>query len=434
MKRLLLYLQNHQTRIASLVLFIFSVGIVVYLNPREVKFKYEFQKGKPWLYDNLVAPYDFPVLKSDETIEKEKREIRDSKTIFLKKKPEVAEDALANLEENYEDKWQRATTGVSDSAAVFKTKPPKGLKDRLLNQGKSVLAGIYDQGILKPIENSDLKYGEVLMTIKGISTPVQFSDFYSITTASEKVRDAFADEEEQYRNFILPLVLEQLDYNVYLDQNTTGNYLSSQLESIVPTRGVVQQGELIIFKGNIVDDDKFAKLQSLKLSYQGSSSSRYGFFYLLAGQILQIGLLFLVLYIFLIQFRKQLMEDISKLTFILINILFIVALVRVVLNVGVEYVYLIPFTILPITLRSFFDTRLALFVNMVAILICGVMVPNSFEFIYLQFVAGVFSVVLVHNLYKRSQLFLTAAKIILVYSLSYLGMAILQEGSLDADQ
>src|SRR5690606_2193944 len=111
-------------------------------------------------------------------------------------------------------------------------------------------------------------------------------------------------------------------------------------------------------------------------------------------------------------------------------VLMVVGLCRVVLDFGVNYIYLVPFTILPITLRSFFDTRLALFVHMMAILLCGLMLPNSFEFVFLQFVAGVFSVVLVNNLYKRSQMFFTAAKIILVYCISYFSMAIIQEGSL----
>ena len=92
MKKLLLYLQNHQTRYAGLVLFAISIALVVYVNPREVKFKYEFQKGKPWLYENLVAPFDFPVLKSKEALEKERNAIVEGKTIFLRKGDDVAED------------------------------------------------------------------------------------------------------------------------------------------------------------------------------------------------------------------------------------------------------------------------------------------------------------------------------------------------------
>ncbi len=431
MKSLLLYLQNHQTRIGSLVLFTLSIAFVVYLTPREVKFKYEFQKGKPWLYENLVAPFDFPVIKTPEEIEAEKERLDKEKTLFLKAKDDVPESALAGFEAEFNSDWNRAVLGEDSigrpgSGEVF----TEALKTRLEDKGKKVLTAIYKKGVLRPFEKEGLTYGEVLLTSQGVSSTVQLTDYYSIATATEAVRSAFKDEPDFVRRVIVPSLLDQLQYNIDLDQKTTDNYLQSQMEGIVPTRGVVLVDELIIFKGNIVDDEKFAKLNSLKLSYQGSFDNKFGVYYLLAGQILQIGLLFAVLYIFLMQFRKQLMEDITKLTFILMNVLFVVLLVRLVLSFGVQYVYLVPFTILPITLKSFFDTRLALFVNMVAVLICGIMLPNSFEFIYLQFIAGVFSVVLVNNLYKRSQLFFTAAKIILVYCLSYLAMAVIQEGNL----
>ncbi|MGB0177726.1 MAG: phosphohydrolase, partial [Owenweeksia sp.] len=94
MKKLLLYLQNRQTQLASILLFVLSVAFVVYLNPREAKFKYEFQKGKPWLYENLVAPFDFAVVKSPEALEKERRQLRENKTLFLTREENLQAEAL----------------------------------------------------------------------------------------------------------------------------------------------------------------------------------------------------------------------------------------------------------------------------------------------------------------------------------------------------
>ncbi|AEV32084.1 HD family phosphohydrolase [Owenweeksia hongkongensis] len=429
MKKLLLYLQNHQTRFAGLVLFAISIALVVYINPREVKFKYEFQKGKPWLYENLVAPFDFPVLKTDEELEKERKSIVESKTMFLRKDDDVAEDALIAFEDEYKIEWNK----IEAVAPLGKKGTPKvkdAFRRSVKNTARDLLGEVYQKGVLKPVGDDEGKVGEVLITVKGVSSPARIQDFHSISTATSAIRKAYADSSEAMQDFIIPILLSHLDYNVFYDEKLSGSYLKSQLEGIVPTRGIVQEGELIIFKGNIIDDEKFAKLNSLRKSYEGSYSGQYSFYFILSGQILQIGLLFSVLFVFLTQFRKQIMEDVSKLTFILINVLMVVGLCRVVLDFGVTYIYLVPFTILPITLRSFFDTRLALFVHMMAILLCGLMLPNSFEFVFLQFVAGVFSVVLVNNLYKRSQLFFTAAKIILVYCISYFSMAIIQEGSL----
>ncbi|MDZ7847236.1 MAG: hypothetical protein U5L96_10925 [Owenweeksia sp.] len=277
-----------------------------------------------------------------------------------------------------------------------------------------------------------VSFSEVMLSQQGVNKLVDLRDFLSVNEASDFVqREAAKWEQKAATNFMVPLVLAQLEHNIFYNEKLTQKFLESELNNILPTRNMVEKGELIILKGNIVDDEKYAKLYSLREAFEGAYAGKANWLYVLFGQLLQVGLLFSLLYIFLRQFRSQLMEDISKLTFILVNILFMVAMVRVVVDFGVEYIWLIPFPILPITLRSFFDTRLALFVHTIAILLCGFLVPNSFVFIYLQFVAGVFSIVLVNNLYKRSQLFFTAAKIILVYCLAYLSVAIIQEGTWD---
>jgi len=442
MKKLLLYLQNHQTSIAGLVLFALSVAFTVYISPRETKFRYEFTKGKPWLYDDLVAPYDFPVFKTEQEIEEERKEVRETKTIFLIKNRNVAENALLEFEESFETIWRkklklkRAQDTLLERGDTVEDPIQLELSEdqyqRLQNKGRNLLGSIYSKGILQPIEEELKNSGDVMLKRNGVNQLVNLRDFYSIAEAAAKVRKEFEDSPEEVQDLMIPLLQEQLNYNIIYNDKFTRSYLQSQLNEILPTHGVVQKGELIIFKGNIVDSEKYAKLNSLRASFEGSFSVGSSFLYILLAQVLQVGILFAVLYIFLVQFRKEVMEDISKITFILVNILFVITLVRLMLNFEVYYIYLVPFTVLPITIRSFFDTRLALFINMIAILVAGFMVPNSFEFIFLQFVAGVFSIVMVNNLYKRSQLFFTAAKIIAVYCLAYLSLAMMQEGAVDS--
>lgn len=434
MKKLLLYLQNHQTTIAGLILFAVSTAIVVYISPREAKFKYEFQKGKPWLYSDLVAPFDFPILKSEEELEAERQSYRENKTIFLTKNTSVAENALVQFENDFEKKWR--IWNLSDPPDSLKAKLPRelwqeGKKQELVNSGRNLLGSLYDKGILQPFEVNEDNVGEVLLKQQGVSKPVNLASFLSISEAGSRIRETLTSRPDTVQDFMLPLLLDHIQHNVFYNEEMTRNYLESQLNDILPTYGKVQKGELIIVKGNIIDDQKHRKLESLRQSYEGSYAGRNNFLLVLFGQILQVGLLFAVLYIFLQQFRKELMEDVSKITFVLANVLVAITLVRIVMDFGLQYIYLIPLTILPITLRSFFDTRLALFVHTVAVLLSGFFVPNAFQFVFLQFTAGVFSVVMVTNLYKRNQLFVTAAKIIGVYCLAYLSIAIIQEGSFE---
>lgn len=431
MKRFFLYIQNRQTQVSTILLFLISVAVVVYLNPREAKFKYEFQKGKPWLHENLVAPFDYNIYKSEEAIEEEKKQKRLNKTIFLLRNEEVREKALTNFKAEWKSYWKKALN--EGRFENFSNDALKMWGDSLQRFGAHQLESAFERGILEPNDNSLFdNFGEVLITENGVSKPVDLNRYLSLKNAANEIRQIIEKQiPDGLNSYLANKVVSQLDYNVQFDEETTQNYLNARINEVLPTRGAVQKGELIIFKGNLVDEDKFVKLQSLKRVYEGSLSGNRSYYYLLAGQILLIGILFLVLYLFLYQFQGLVMEDISRLTFILVNVLLMVLAARLVLDFGNKFIYLVPFAVLPMVLRSFFDTRIALFVHIVAILIIGFLVPNSFEFIFLQFVAGVFSVLMVNNLYKRSQLFLTAGKIMLVYCISYFSLAIIQEGSFE---
>lgn len=406
---------------------------MVYLNPREAKFKYEFQKGKPWLHENLTAPFDFSIRKSEKALLQEKDRIRRQKTLFLQKSQKVANEAVQEFVVNWEQAWRKARTNERFASLDLPQAALQRERDSLEQLGVALLQSVFDRGILKPNEQSFFQeYGEVLITQSGLSEPTDLDALLSMREAVEFLRRQIPEEKPvEFRSLLSAQVIGQLAYNVTYDRETTENYLNARLNEVLPTRGAVQEGELIIAKGNLVDDEKFAKLRSLKQVYEGSLSGDRNYYYILIGQVLLIGILFLVLYLFLYQFQGGVMEDIGRLTFILFNLLLMVVAARAVLNIGNDYIYMVPFAVLPMVLRSFYDTRIAVFVHIIAMLVIGFLVPNSFEFIFLQIVAGVFSVLMVDNLYKRSQLFLTAGKITLVYALSYFSLAIIQEGRLE---
>jgi len=429
MKKLIDFLQNRQTQVSAVLLFLFSIAVVVYLIPREAQFKYEFQKGKPWLYEDLVAPFDYAILKSPEELTAQKKEIRANKTLFLKEK--AGGDELKSFQEAFPSQWTKAVQQGRFSEVLPEKSDTLALRDSVREKGVSLLRHLYDKGLLQPLEgNLTERYGELLLTKQGRSRGVQREHFYSLQEAANWLQDTL--------NGLFPppvarwsgrLLVDYLQYNIVLDESRSLEYLQSQLKQILPTKGMVQKGEIIIFKGNLVDGDKFAKLRSLKEVYEGSLSDQRAWYFLLGGQVLLVSILFLIMYLLIYQFRPQVLEDISRLTFILVNVLLMVMAARLVLSFDSQYIYLVPFAILPLVLRSFFDTQFTLFMHILAMLIIGFVVQNSFEFIFLQITAGVFAIVLVDRLYKRSQLFFTAGKITLVYCISYLSLAVLQEGS-----
>lgn len=428
MKKVMDFLQNRQTRLSAILLFLFSVAVVVYLIPREAQFQYEFQKGKPWLYEDLVAPFDFAIRKTFTEIEQEKEELRQEKTLFLERRE--AGPWLEDFAKQFLREWRRAAKKGQFTEGLTAQVDTTALGDSLLRRGKFHMKQVFRQGILKPLEEDIAQdYGEVLITRNGVSKSVNLSSLLTMAEASQRLEDSLQEEfPEPIARFVHQRIVPRLNHNIILNEERTRNYLRSQLEQILPTKGIVQKGEIIIFKGNLVEGEKYAKLVSLKQAYEGYQGDNRTWYLLLGGQVFLVGILFLVLYLLIYEFRRQVLEDITRLTFILVNMLLMVFAARVVVGLESTYVYIVPFAILPLVLRSFFDRQLTLFIHIITMIITGFIVQNSFEFMILQIVAGVFSIVLVDRLYKRSQLFLTAGKITLVYCITYLSMAVIREG------
>lgn len=432
MRKLLLFIQNYQTQISTALLFLGALIIVVYLSPREAKFKYEYQRAKPWQHEDLLAPFDFAIQKSETEKANEIQALEDQKTIFLKFDEQAEEEAYAKYDTEFEEAWTKALAS-NRFEFILSEGDTNFWRSNLLEAGRATLEAIFNKGVLQPLPDDPSleRYGEIFLLRGQIRESAEWDQFYSITDADAEIRDRLKDRyPSAVSNFLAARVASGIRHNIYFDRETTEKYLQSQVNDVLPTRGMVGEGELIIAKGNLVDSDRYAKIRSLQEVYEGSLSGDKSYFGLLSGQILLAGILLFALFAFLRQFESLVLEDIARLTFILLNILIMVIAAFLISRFNEEYIFLVPFAILPMVMRSFFDIRLALFVHTVTILIIGFQVPNSFQFVFLQFSAGVFSVLLVNNLYKRRDLFITAAKITGVYAISYFSLAILQEGNL----
>ncbi|NTW34309.1 MAG: HDIG domain-containing protein, partial [Bacteroidetes bacterium] len=196
------------------------------------------------------------------------------------------------------------------------------------------------------------------------------------------------------------------------------------------TYGMVQKGERIISKGELVTADKYQVIESLKKEYETQLGASSKYYKILIGQILLICISISVLLLFLLTYRNDVLADNKKVFFILMNIYFMVLITSTVLKIDAIYLYIVPLCIIPVIIRVFFDTRLALFVHLVTIIIIGFIVPNSFEFIFIQLITGIIAIMSVVNLRKRSQFFHTTLLIFATYSATYTGITLMQDGSL----
>jgi len=429
-------IRNNYYKIQKVVLFLLATILIVWMFPNKASFKFEFQKGKPWMHETLIAPYDFPVYKSNEQLVDEQAQLRNNLKPTFVLDESVYEIKAEEFISNFEQKWATDKKVTKDARFTFfnlnKKKSNRSKKEKLADYGLKVLKNLYATGIIQMVDDIDFKDSnyEVIVMKENIGEVVSLGDLFTIETASKKAYDLKNISEEE-SNFLAPLILEMLKQNVFYDEEATNKMLEGELKAISKGLGMVQRGEVIISQGELVTESNFQELESYRQRYEGENWQDSSENWLSLGQTLLVLVAFLILFLFLKQFRVEVFNDNKKVTFILTLITLMVLMASLSLTASNKLIFLMPFCLLPIIIKAFFDTRLALFTHLIAIIIIGFIVPNSFEFIYLQLMAGIVSILSVLQMYKRAQLFVSAAKIIAIYFVAYFAMALTQEGSVD---
>ena len=219
--------------------------------------------------------------------------------------------------------------------------------------------------------------------------------------------------------------------NVVYDTNLSQKALDDGLSKISLTRGTIDEGILIIAKGEVVESENYRILESLKSEFESELWASNNYYFILSGYTVLVALVLMMLFLFLKKYRPEIFQNGTKVTFIFMNILLMVFITTLVVKYNEAYVFVVPLCILPLILKTFFDARLGLFVHVLTVLILGFVVPNSFEYIFIQIIAGIVTILTVSELYKRANLFISVGQITLIYMVGYLAFHIIHEGNLD---
>ena len=397
---------------------LFALGIIVFLMPKEGKFKYEFQKGKPWLHENLYAPYDFAIIKSDAELIKEEQAIRNNTSLYFVLDKTVEEKALYNL-----------NTSLLAQLDTLKVREHKKYIE-IVSLATKLLNNVYSQGIIQPIENRELKNDDLITLISGNETiEGEKGSFMTVKLASEYLRNESQKLKQGSREILQNLILDNLHHNVLYDETTTEKVLNDRLSKLSKTKGKVEKEQLIVSKGQVVNDELWLQLQSLKIEYEIKKGSEKNFYFIIAGQVLIVGMVFLVMVLFLSLFRQKIINVNNRVMFIVVSFTLTVLMGMIPLYFEQVPIYALPFCILPILIKSFYDELLASYIYFLAIILIGFYAPNGFEFVFLQVIAGLIALFSLVSLRKRSQLLTTVFIIFLSYSVSNLAILIVQEGN-----
>lgn len=295
-------------------------------------------------------------------------------------------------------------------------------------------AGIIDQNY---INNPNLLRKGALKIVKNnIGKEILASSLFSLKSAYNEVHRKLGElillhpewktmlENFQPENFLVS--------NLIYDQEKNRQLTEKMLENLSSNRGIVQEGERIVSQGDIVSTGTFAILESLRITFEKNRGENSTYLLVVLGKVFLIIMLLLTLYLFLLNIRRKLIRSRRDVSFILITLTMMILFCSWVTKSGSFNIYIVPFTALALIIRTFLDTRVAIFVNMIAALIVGFMVPNGYEFVLLQIPVGSIAVISLNKMQKREQLILTALFIFISYSAIYIGISLIQEANLNS--
>ena len=377
-------------------LIIGTVTIIAWTLPRDTHTNYKIEKGKPWIYADLKAPFDFPIYKSEEAVKKERDSLLKQYEPYFNYNKEVEAQQIKQFAKDYD-------LGIP------------GLPGQYVNTVVNRLHNIYRQGIMSTSDyamvNKDTT--RLVRIVSGkTATSEQITRIYSTVSAYENI---FLDPAlEEYRE-----VLQKCNLNDYItpnlsyDKERSEASLSDLNNSIPLASGIAQRGQKIIERGDIVDSQSYNVLQSYLKEVERRESNEQKISITIMGQILYIFILVACFTVYLSLFRKDYFEKTRSIAMLYSLIIIFTVISSVMVSHNVLHVYIIPFVMVPIFIRVFMDSRTAFMAHIIMVMMCACVLQHPLEFIAVETVAGIVAIFSLRELSSRSQLFWTAVLVTL---------------------
>ncbi|MCL3779607.1 HDIG domain-containing protein [Prolixibacteraceae bacterium JC049] len=417
-------LSKYSHKLFLTLIFVLTVGIVFMLLPTKTKFRFEFQKGKPWLHETLIAPFSFAINKAPETLNIQIDSVKNQVKPYFLLDNQITENQMLKLRNQFDQQWMR----YQEFSSLEN-------KDSLKQNYIKLFHQLYGKGILEQsIDFHPELDGKTSLIIvnKELAEEQLLSSILSLKQAYSFLTEKIKSNAEKYGSWEFA---QKMDYsellaaNLFYDEKQSQKVLEEALGAVSKTFGMVQSGERIISKGDLVTQHDFLVLESLRQAIEQGRGENIQLWVITAGKILLILVIFTLLILYFYHFRKGYLEGKRQMTSILLLVTSIVFLSAIIVQTNLVPLYIVPLTILPIMLRTFFDSRTALFVTTVTVLLVGFFAPNGYEYVLLQIVASFAAIVSLQKLHKRAQLVITAFIVIVSYVVMFLTLELIQEGN-----
>lgn len=381
-----------------IVCILLAVVATYFLLPKDDDFSHYFEVGKPWTYEELMAPKDFAIYKSDNQLE--------------------AERGLALRE--LEPYMNREKREVRLEGVKMSSRESDWIADRLRE--------IYAVGVISLQDRQELEHlgvsSVVLLEGHNVVEKIGMKQLFTPKTAYDYVVEK-ANSVGWIDNNLLQTanIGDYIKPNVEIDRTKTDEAIKIIVDGVMLTSGMVQKGEKIIDKGEVITEEKYQILKSLQRAVEGEEEfETQGNIWNVVGNLLIIIILYSLLFAYFFLFRQRILESIRATLFMFLMIVGMLGLLALVTQYLELTEYIVPFAMLPLVVRVFFDSRTALYVHIITILLAAQMVPDATEFVFLQIIVGMVAVSSLKDMNSRSQLVQSALMIFAVYSIAFVGM------------
>lgn len=368
-----------------------AVAVLMYFLPRESKFGFEYEENRPWRYPQLIAEYYFPIFKTEEEMRHERDSLLRTFRPYFRVDSQMVEQKVMELKNDFH---ASAANGV-----------PYYYLPRLVELLREVYAqGIISSEYVDKFRRSGRKH---LLIINGnVATERELDDVYTLATSYEHILEKEADgfgnnmlERSQIRKYLAP--------NIVYDKERT-DAEREELLRLSPTCGMVQAGQLIIDRGQIVTAGHVKVLNSLKRESERRLDPKNGFWWIFLGQLVFLCTLLGLFLYYVRLYRRDYMYSLRSILLLILLVTVFPILTYVMMSNHLLSVYLLPYAIVPIFVRIFFDSRTAFLASVVSTLLSSMVLYGPYEFLLLQLVAGMTAIYTLREMTERSQVLKTA--------------------------
>lgn len=385
------------------------VLLLVYFLPRETKFGYEYEQGRPWRYNSLIATFDFPVYKTPDEVKAE----RDS--------------ALSQFQPFYTEDVQIAQRQIAAFETAWRAGRFGDVPAHCLNHVDKMLRGVYDAGIVPSADLSQMAKERtpgvrVVEGTEAVTRPI--TELYSTRSAYEYI--VYADTINFPRELLARCnINEYLSPNLSIDSAKTSAVLEDLLAAVSPASGMVQSGQRIIDRGEIISAEQYKILQSFERETVRRNDPSKGMWQVVTGQVMFVLCVIVAFVFYLRLFRREYLRSPHSILLLSSLIAIFPLITYAMVDQKFLNVYMVPYAMVPIFVRIFMDSRTAFMTMVCSVILSSLALHSNYEFVVVQFMSGMTAIYALRDLTERSQLlrvalavFVTSSAIMLGYDLS----------------